>query len=428
MHTNKLHSKLTPWVIWLVGALFYFYENLLQVSPGVMTQGLMKHFSIDATQLSILASFYFYAYAFIQIPAGILIDNYNIRKILLCAIFLCVLGCFLFWTSTTLTQASFGRFLIGLGSGFAAITSMKLSTNWFEPKKFPFLVGLMITLGMTGSIVGEGPLALLVENIGWQQTILTFAVSGIVLFIFVALIVKDNPNLTMPKTDKNKNNTLFTGLKEIISCKNSWKLAIYAGLMFAPTVIFGGLWGVPFIMEFYAVEKPVAASIVSVLFLGWVIGSPVTGILAGYFERKMVMLYGTLGTLMSITLIIYYHFSSLNELTVCVFVFGFLSSCFVPAFSLIKDLHKACYSGVVLGFMNTANTLAGAFGLTMIGFLFKVNWGTLFMTNISPLVNYQIILTILPCMVMISLGMILIFNLGEKFISSLNSESLLHKV
>lgn len=423
MYNKSDNIKFTPWVIWFVGALFYFYENLLQVSPGVMTQSLMQYFTINETQLSILAAFYFYAYAFIQIPAGILIDNYNIRKILLCAIFLCVLGCLLFWTASTLIQASCGRFLIGLGSGFAAITSMKLSTSWFAPKKFPFLVGLMVTLGMTGSIVGEGPLALLVDRIGWQHTILFFAVSGIVLFTFVALIVKENPekNLKINQRSLEKNN-IFSGLKEICYCTNSWGLALYAGLMFAPTVIFGGLWGVPFIMEFYTVPKPVAASIVSVLFLGWVIGSPLIGIIASYFNRKIVMFYGTLGTLLTLLLMLYYRFETLNELTVCIFIFGFLSSCFLPAFSLIKDLHKSCFSGVVLGFMNTANTLAGAFGLTFIGFLFKVNWEKILGKSISVLMNYQIILSILPCMILISLLMISIFNLKEDFIIKASDE------
>lgn len=413
MRTSVNDKYFLAWFIWLLGALFYFYENLLQVSPAVMTHDLMQFFSIDETKLSILASCYFYAYAFIQIPAGILIDNYKIKYVLLCAVFFCVVGCFLFLMSSTVYEASFGRFFIGLGSGFAAISAMKLATSWFSAKKFPFLVGLMVTLGMSGSIVGEGPLAVVVEKFGWQQSMLYLGLAGVALFILIALVVKENP-FTLSKVKKTSQQGIFTGVKEIIVCKNSWALAIYAGLMFAPTVILGGLWGVPFLMEFYKIQKTVAASIVSLLFLGWVIGSPCTGFLATYYDRKKVMLYGTIGTFLTIMLILYHKFDSLGSLSVCVFLFGFLSSCFLPAFSVIKDLHKPQNSGVVLGFMNTANTLGGALGLSFIGLLFKVNWDHWFGTTINAILNYQIVLGILPLMIFISTCIMSLLFSGEK--------------
>lgn len=407
MFKNKY--RIIPWLIWFLGALFYFYENLLQVSLGVMTKDLMSYFSIDETKLSVLASCYFYAYAFIQIPAGVLIDNYKIRNILLCAIFLCVSGCFLFLISANVFSAYVGRFFVGLGSGFAAISSMKLATNWFPPKKFPLLVSLMVTLGMTGSIVGEGPLSLLVDTIGWQKSILFLSFSGMILFVFVAFFVRENPSsFTEPR--EYKGGKIFDGAKEVLFCKKSWFLATYAGLMFAPTVIFGGLWGVPFITEFYGIEKTVTASIVSVLFLGWVIGSPVTGLLATYLNKNFVMLYGTLGALINIILVLYYRFESLNHLSLCLFLFGFFSSCFLPAFALIKDIHNSKNSGVALGFMNTANTLGGALGLSFIGFLFNIKWGNWLGSFVSPLLNYQIVLTILPIMLVVSLFLAFFFQ------------------
>lgn len=404
-------NNMIPWLVWLLGASFYFYENLLQVSPGVMTKDLMNYFFIDESKLSVLASFYFYAYAFIQIPAGILIDNYKIRNILLFAISLCVSGCFLFLVSTNIYYAYFGRFFIGLGSGFAAISTMKLATTWFPSKKFPLLVGLMVTLGMTGSIVGEGPLSLLVDIVGWQRSILFLSLFGIILFVLVAFIVKEKETSAL-KTKKQRNSEILNGAKEVVFCKKSWLLAMYAGLMFAPTVIFGGLWGVPFLTEFYIIQKTVAASIVSFLFLGWVVGSPVTGFLATFLNKNQVMLYGTLGALVNILLILYHQFSSLVTLSFCLFLFGFFSSCFLPAFSLIKDIHKPQNSGVVLGFMNTANTLGGALGLSLIGFLFNVKLEYWLNFDVSMSLNYQIILTVLPLMMLFSLG--LVFFLSKK--------------
>ena len=200
--SNK--ARYLPWVIWFLGAFFYFYENLLQVSPGVMVQDLMRALSIDAGGLGVLIGMFFYTYAFIQIPAGVLADNYNVRLLLGGAIASCVLGCLLFASSQSVFLAGLGRLFIGLGSGFAAICSMKLATLLFPPKKFPFLVGLMVTLGMTGSIMGGGPLAIVVESIGWRNALYTLAIIGVVLSVFVVWLVREKEHtkhtITMDST------------------------------------------------------------------------------------------------------------------------------------------------------------------------------------------------------------------------------------
>lgn len=407
----KLDTAISlPWIIWSLGALFYFYENLLQVSPGVMVQDLMKSLSVNGTSLSNLASFYFYAYALIQIPAGILIDNFKIKIILLSALSFCIFGCLLFATSHEMVQASFGRSLIGIGSGFAAISSMKLAVNWFEPKKFSFLVGLMVTLGMTGSIVGGGPLAVLVEHIGWRSSLLALGFVGLILFALIAFFVKEKSGKIERSNIYQEKIKILSGLKEIIVCKRSWFLAIYAGLMFSPTAIFGGLWGIPFIMEYYNVTKPIAASLVSFLFLGWVIGGPLSGFFAQYIEEKKIMLYGSIGAMLSISIILYVNLHNTAILAFFIFLFGFSSSYFLPSFSLIKTLHKPHNSGVVLGFMNTANTIGGALGLPIVGILLDFLQKDSTVNNIKSysVSNYQMSLSILPIMLGIAFIIILL--------------------
>jgi sugar phosphate permease len=60
------------WLIWGCAALFYCYQFLLRVSPTVMTHELMADFHVDAYALGALTSFYYYAYAFLQLPVGTL--------------------------------------------------------------------------------------------------------------------------------------------------------------------------------------------------------------------------------------------------------------------------------------------------------------------------------------------------------------------
>ena len=407
-------STYLPWLIWFLGAFFYFYENLIQVSPGVMVHDIMRDLSMDAGQLGILAGFFFYTYAPIQIPAGVLADHYNVRSLLVAAILFCVLGCTFFATSHSMFQASCGRLLIGLGSGFAAICSMKLTTLLFPPRRFPFFVGLMVTLGMTGSIMGGGPLAVVVDNIGWRVTLYGLAILGLVLTIFVIWLVRTTPPSSEKADNEHEKTHILDGLKQVLSCKSSWIIAGYGGLMFAPTSIFGGLWGVPFIMRAYVIDKPTAASLVSLLFLGWVIGGPLTGFLAGLFKTKRpIMLSGSLGALISIVAILYIPHLPLVMLGFFIFTFGLASSCLLPAFSLIKEIHDETHTGAALGFMNTANMTGGAIGLPLVGFLLNHTWdGDIFDgIKIYSTSNYMHSLSLLPIMILVSF--VLLFFIQE---------------
>ncbi|MDX2346541.1 MAG: MFS transporter [Legionella sp.] len=407
LQSNK--ARYLPWLIWFLGAFFYFYENLLQVSQGVMVQDLMRAFSLDAAGMGLLAGAFFWSYAPIQIPAGVLADHYSVRLLLGTAIGFCVLGCILFVSSHGFYQAALGRLFIGVGSGFAAICSMKLTTLLFPAKQFPFLLGLMVTLGMTGSLMGGGPLAIVVESVGWRNALYGLIVLGIILGVLVVWLVRETDHITSEIKRPHKDHHVLHGLMQVISCKQSWAIAGYGGLMFAPTSIFGGLWGIPFLMQAYNLDRPAAGSLISLLFLGWMIGGPLTGLITSYFTKKRpTLLIGSLGALTCMSSILYIADLPLFILSVAIFLFGLFSSCFLPAFSIMKETHDDAYSGAALGFMNTANMVGGMIGLPLVGFVLNRLWDGTMLDGVASYsaANYIYALSLLPLMMLVSIGLL----------------------
>lgn len=82
-------SLIMPWMVWGLGCLFYFYECLLQVSPSVMSNELMRDFSVTSHTLGILSGIYFYSYAAMQLPGGVLMDYFTTTFINSCHSGLC---------------------------------------------------------------------------------------------------------------------------------------------------------------------------------------------------------------------------------------------------------------------------------------------------------------------------------------------------
>jgi predicted MFS family arabinose efflux permease len=402
-------SKFLPWIIWSLAALFYLYENLIQVSPGVMVPDLMKDFSINSAALGGVIAFFFYSYAGMQIPVGVLVDNYNSRFLLTTAALSCAIGCVLFGTANSLVMIALGRFLIGFGAAFAAVCSMKLAANWFPAKQFSLLVGLMVTIGMIGSMIGQTPLAILVDNVGWRPTMLFLAVFGLILAVLIVSIVRHAPDYSVKSREIRKAQHLLRGLLIVVKSRQSWLIATYGGLIFASTSIFGGLWGVPFLMKAYSLDKPTAAGIVSIMFFGWVVGSPLSGIMPNLLKSyKKVLWISSIGALSVMLAALYIPHLPIFLLSAFIFSFGVFSSFFLPSFTLIHDLHINESGGAALGFMNAANMLGGALGQPLIGVLLDARWDGTLVNNVRiySVADYQYALSCLPMLLVISLVLI----------------------
>ena len=298
-------SGMSPWVMWSLAAFFYFYEYFLQVSPGVMVPELMQAFSVHATALGSLVASYFYIYAPMQVPVGVLLDRYGPRRLTTIATALCALGCLLFGTAKILGVAQIGRLFIGFGSAFAVVSCLTIAATWFPTKRFALLTGLMVTIGMLGAITAETPLAFLVASVGWRMSMLILALVGAGLSLLMWIFVRDKSNAN-DKVVRVKQKPLFDGLRFIIKQKQNWLVALYGGLVYAPTSIFCVLWGVPFLMATYHLDRPVAAGIISMSFIGWVVGSPVGGWYSDFIGKRIPPLYmASIGAFATLAVLIY---------------------------------------------------------------------------------------------------------------------------
>ena len=134
------------WLIWSLAVLFLFYEFFIRVFPTAMVAELMSAFKVNAGRLGLLSSFYFYSYAPMQIPVGLLMDRFGARKLLTFASLICAIGAFAFSFSFDFSIAAVGRFLMGVGSAFGFVGMVYVCSHFFPQKKWQCLLELVIRL------------------------------------------------------------------------------------------------------------------------------------------------------------------------------------------------------------------------------------------------------------------------------------------
>lgn len=421
--SNKILHRIHPWLIISASAFFLFYKYILQVSPSVMTNELMRAFNITGAGLGNLAACYFYTFLLMQIPVGILLDRYSPRHLTSIAIGLCALGAVSFAYATSLIVAEFSRALIGFGAAFATVSYMKMATIWFPPQRFSFVAGLLATAAMLGAVGGEAPLSLLVSHVGWQHALLICASVGGVLTILFWLLVRDeSPYLPPIKTKRALNdNGFLSGLFTVLKNPQNWLLSLYSGLAFAPTDVFAGLWGVPFLMQYYHVSRTAAAAAASCAFIGLAIGAPLLGWLSDRLgKRRTIMYWGTALSFVALTLVIYLPPLPFVWLGLLLFLFGFGTSSFMLGFVVGKEINLLVLAATVIAVINTSDALWGAISEPLIGKFLDLGWdGTLVnKARIFSVADYHRALIILPGYLLVAL--LLLFFIRDSGRNAIN--------
>lgn len=412
------------WLMWAISVLFVFYKYVIEVSPSIMTKDLMLDFSLNASSLGHLAASFYYSYMLMQIPAGILIDSIGTKKITTIAIALCAMATLIFSKTTSVEVAFASRFIIGLCATFAILNTLKISSNWFHPSKFALLTGLMLSLGMLGSIFGQTPLAYFLHNFGWRESITYLSWIGFALALLFLLVLREKPkhlrhyNVTQEPKHKTP---LLQSLIAIIKKPQVWLISIFSGLAFAPVMAFGGLWGVSFLETKFGFSAQKSASMTSLIFLGFALGAPLFGWLSNRIgKRKPFMFAGILTSFCFLTYVIYAPTLTFFWGGTCLFLFGFSVSAFLISFTVIHEINSPLVTATAIGFMNLFNALFGAITDPLVGAVLDSGFGRSVVSAAFTAKDYEIALSFLPIYLLACFG--LLFTIKETYCKQLIEE------
>ena len=362
-------SRLLPLLGWLTAAAFFFYAWVLRVAPSVMVEELMRDFAVGAAVLGHLSAAYFYGYAGMQIPVGLLLDRFGPRRLITIATFVCAGGCVLFAVGGSLGVVAAGRFLIGASAAFSLVGAMAVAGHWFPANRFAVLSGGAMAMGMAGGVFGQAPLRLAVEASDWRTANLLLAAGGVALAVAAWATVRDR------RRGAGGIANALAGLGIVVRHRQTWLIALTGLGTSAPLLGFASLWGVPFLETAYALPRTHAATLTSMLFIGWGLGAPLFGWFSDRIgRRKAPLLAGlALETLALAALVYVPGLPVLAVAGLCVLV-GFLGSAQIVVFALAKENHRPELSGTAIGFVNAMVTGAGALFQPLVGLLLDLAW------------------------------------------------------
>jgi len=376
-----LHKKLTrsemiaAWSMVIICSIFYCYEYLLRISPGVMINQLMSYFHVNAEKIGYIQQAYFWAYTPMQLIVGILVDRYRPRYLLRFAVVMCALGGYLTSATPYVHVAELGRFLQGFGSAFAFVGAMKVAAVWLPKNKFSFVSGCITTLGFVGAMFGQIVMAKAVVKFNWHHTLLAIAVAGFVLALIVYCVIRLPKDVAQSYRQRRIDMAnIKLNIRKVVFKPDLWLAGIIGTCLWMPNDVFVTLWGVPFYSAIYGISTVKATALLAWVFFGWVVGGPLQGIIADRLDKIYVQMIVCSLVGASLLAVSIYMPLGLTFLKLILFLVGLFSSAQVLIFSIARNQVPERFLGMGISFINCFTMLGGTFMPVLIGKILVLKW------------------------------------------------------
>ncbi|HOG73584.1 MAG TPA: MFS transporter [Methanofastidiosum sp.] len=381
LNSLKQNFKLYRNLIFIIMGICYLLVFFHRVAPAVVAIDMMDDLKAGATLIGFLASGYFYPYAIMQLPTGILSDSWGPRKTISLFFLIAAVGSIFLGLSMNISLAIIGRILVGLGVSTLYVCALKILSQWYKGEEFATMTGFLIAMGGVGLLVSTVPLAILSNALGWRIPFILTGVLTLLLAIVVWIFVRNCPqdlgmkSVCPNSSSKKENVSIYKGALKILRHKYFWPASIWMFCTMSIYLSFGGLWGGPYLIQIYGMTKVEASRVLSMIALGMIIGSPLMGLLSDLIKRRKIVVITSSFILLFLMSFLYYKVSSIPTIglyLICLGIGLFSVGTVAIGYALIKDLFPIEIAGTSTGIANFFPFLMGAIYQPLMGHILEI--------------------------------------------------------
>jgi ACS family D-galactonate transporter-like MFS transporter len=170
-------------IAWLLGfgVLVNYFDR---VNLSVSQAALHEAFGISTVTFGYLLSAYSWTYASLQLPSGLLLDRFGVRRVGLISTILWSVASFGAAISTGIGGFFAARFLLGIGEAPTFPANAKAIGYWFPGQERSLATAIFDAAAKFASAIGVPIIGVLLIQFGWRWS---FAATGFVSLLYLAL-------------------------------------------------------------------------------------------------------------------------------------------------------------------------------------------------------------------------------------------------
>jgi sugar phosphate permease len=265
-----------------------FTNLFLRSNFGVMAPDLARELVLEPAMLSVVASAYFFAYAAMQVPTGILLDRYGARRTVASMLLFTAAGSAMFATGGSASTLTVARLLMGFGCAGVFTGAFYVLTRWLPPDRVVTHVGSLNSFSSVGVLCATTPFAVLIAWIGWRQSYWLCTLLVLALLLAVAAFLRDQPSDALPGPARREGLApALAGVLEALRQPGMPRLLV-AGLPMSSAATLSGVWGAPYLEDIHVLDDLGRGNVLLAMALCAIAGHS----LHGYLARRLNTLKG----------------------------------------------------------------------------------------------------------------------------------------
>ena len=416
----------------VLGCLVYIVGYYDKNCPGVLLKPMSESLKVSESKLGILASTYFWSYAFMQPFIGPLSDQFDSSYLLFISLLLSCIGSIVCALSRNFYLTCVSRFIAGIGGGCIYIPVVKTLSNWFSPKIFPYSQSIVIACGGLGGLLAQGLIGTAKGNSTWPIAYYIGSSMMLIIAILCILFMKGTPEGRITNTSRLSDifKNLFQNIKEAMTFKDFWFLATWKFLTPAAFSSVSSTWGNSYLRMGFGFSQEKASQYISMTSIAWTICSPLMAFISNTLHTRKwsIFVCTVIGTICAFIFTFLKNEPAGWILLLLLFLFTMTTgTSMVLSVIFFKELHSPALVGTMMGCGNMFLLLGTAVQQDVTAAILPLYEDPA--TKTYPLVAYRYglwLLTALSCLVSL-LPIVFVHDTYNKAVSTVNSEPLLNE-
>jgi len=375
-------------LVWGLAAAFYLFGFFQRVTPASLAGDLMRDFQLTAAGLGNLSAFYYYAYAAMQIPTGILVDRWGPTRLLFAGTILAGLGALLFGIAGSMPLAGAGRALVGAAHGMAWVSMLTLVAHWFPAARFGTMSGLSLAVGTLGAVMAGPPLRWLADAFGWRGVVVASGLLALLLAIAILRWMRDDPldrrymthapRHAHPRVRLQEGGAhppILRSIADVFGHRNALLIFLVNPGVGGAFLAFSGLWGVPFLSQHHGLSVREASLVTSAMLVMFALSGPAFGAISDRWRlRKRPALIGAGLLAGGFGAMALAPTMPLAVLVPLLLVASFGAASMVTSFAFAKESVPPHLHGTVTGVVNAGVMIGTLTQMPVIGLILDAHW------------------------------------------------------